>query len=98
MVRDFVSPGFKLGPPQYSCKQILSSFLSQYSSLTDCRLPLIIDRMGRMETIDRKLFCLAALDFRHQLNEDSQRRTFLATFQAVAQPDSPYADLIAHCN
>jgi len=61
-------------------------------------LPHIIDRMGKMEIVDRRLFCIAALDFRHQLTDESQRRSFMATFQAVAQPDSPYADMIACCS
>ncbi|XP_071090376.1 huntingtin-like isoform X1 [Haliotis cracherodii] len=54
--------------------------------------PHVIGRMGKMETIDRKLFCLSALDFKSQLTEDLH--VFVSTFQAVAQPDSPYQDLV----
>ncbi|XP_064630020.1 huntingtin-like [Lineus longissimus] len=57
-------------------------------------LPHIVERMGKMDLVDRKLFCIAALDFYGQLGEESQRRAFQTTFQGVALPDSPYADLL----
>lgn len=60
--------------------------------------PHILGRMGKMETIDRKLFCLAALDFRRQLVDETQKRAFHSTFQHVAQPDTPYHDLLLCCN
>ncbi|KAK3589444.1 hypothetical protein CHS0354_020780 [Potamilus streckersoni] len=57
-------------------------------------LPYVLSRMGKIEPNDRSLFCLSAMDFYWQLTEESQRRTFQATFQEVAkQPDSPYQDL-----
>ncbi|XP_029645621.1 huntingtin isoform X2 [Octopus sinensis] len=58
--------------------------------------PHVLGRMGKMETMDCKLFCLAALDFRRQLDEN-QERAFHSTFQYVAQPDSPYQELLSCC-
>jgi len=59
--------------------------------------PHILSRIGRLELVDRRLFCLAALDLRAQLSDVSQRHAFLSTFQAVAQPDTPYLDLVNLC-
>ncbi|KAL5022595.1 hypothetical protein ScPMuIL_001750 [Solemya velum] len=56
--------------------------------------PHALGRMGKMEEVDRKLFCLAALDFYRQLTEDSQKRAFHSTFQAITVPDSPYQELL----
>ncbi|RUS73694.1 hypothetical protein EGW08_018541 [Elysia chlorotica] len=58
--------------------------------------PHVLGRMGRMELMDRKLFCLCALDFYRQLTEDSQKRAFVSTFQSIAAPDSPYGDLVQY--
>ncbi|XP_074640755.1 huntingtin-like [Tubulanus polymorphus] len=57
-------------------------------------LPHIVERMGRLDAVDRRLFCLSALDFRGQLTDETQRRAFLQTFQTVALPDTPYSDLM----
>lgn len=58
------------------------------------RFPHVLGRMGKLEIVDRQLFCLAALDFFRQLTEDMHRRTFISTFQTVASQDSPYRELI----
>ncbi|KAL8615828.1 hypothetical protein ACOMHN_048536 [Nucella lapillus] len=57
--------------------------------------PHVLGRMGKLEVVDRRLFCLAALDFFRQLSDDMHRRSFIATFQAVASPESPYHDLLS---
>ena len=64
-------------------------------SLTQPRFPHVLGRMGHMDTLDRQLFCLCALDFYRQLTEEPQRRAFVSTFQAIASPDTPYTDLVA---
>lgn len=56
--------------------------------------PHVLGRMGYMEIMDRKLFCLCALDFYRQLTDDTHRRAFISTFQAIAGQDSPYRDLV----
>ena len=59
-------------------------------------LSYVLSRMGKIDAIDKKLFCLAALDFYSQLTDDTQCRTFQATFQTAGTnaPDSPYAELL----
>ncbi|XP_014662838.1 PREDICTED: huntingtin-like [Priapulus caudatus] len=57
--------------------------------------PHVQSRMGLMDMVDRRFFCVAALDFRSQLKEEAQKRSFLLTMQAAIQPDTPYTDLIA---
>ena len=44
---------------------------------------------------DKRLFCLAAADFYSSLTDIKQREKFVQTFQAVAEPGSPYSDLLA---
>ncbi|GFO37998.1 huntingtin-like [Plakobranchus ocellatus] len=56
--------------------------------------PHVLGRMGHMELMDRKLFCLCALDFYRQLTDESHKRAFVSTFQTIAAPDSPYGDLV----
>ncbi|XP_055860312.1 huntingtin-like [Biomphalaria glabrata] len=56
--------------------------------------PHVIGRMGYMETADRSLFCMCALDFYRQLVEESHKRAFVSTFLTIAAPDSPYSDLV----
>ena len=66
-------------------------------SLT-CRLhslPHVISRMGRSDTVDVSLFCLVAMDFyRHQIDEELDRRAFQSVFEMVASPGSPYHQLL----
>ncbi|XP_050396465.2 huntingtin [Patella vulgata] len=57
--------------------------------------PHVIERMGKMEVVDKRLFCLSAIDFYRQLTEDSQKRAFISTFQAVVQSDTPYQTLLS---
>ena len=44
---------------------------------------------------DKRLFCLAASDFYSSLTDPLQREKFVQTFQEVAEPGSPYSDLLA---
>ncbi|KAH3787333.1 hypothetical protein DPMN_165455 [Dreissena polymorpha] len=59
-------------------------------------LSYVLSRMGKIDTIDRRLFCLAAKDFYCQLTDDTSRRSFKSTFQtaAASQPELPYSELV----
>ena len=52
--------------------------------------------MGKIETVDKRLFCLAAMDFYQQITDTGKRRAFVSTFQSVASavPESPYKYLL----
>ncbi|XP_061171379.1 huntingtin-like isoform X1 [Saccostrea echinata] len=54
----------------------------------------VINRMGRMETVDQNLFCMAALDFYCILKDKQQQWTFISTFQNVSSLGPPYTDLL----
>ncbi|XP_060084449.1 huntingtin-like [Ylistrum balloti] len=58
----------------------------------------VIGRMGRMDIVDRRLFCITAMDFYNQLVDESQRRAFTSTFMAVSQPGIVYQELLQHIN
>ena len=59
------------------------------------RLPHVISRMGSSEVVDVNLFCLVAMDFyRHQIDEELDRRAFQSVFETVASPGSPYYQLL----
>ncbi|KAI1887694.1 hypothetical protein AGOR_G00192950 [Albula goreensis] len=59
-------------------------------------LPHIISRMGRADVVDVNLFCLVAMDFyRHQIDEELDRRSFQSVFEVVASPGSPYHRLLS---
>ncbi|XP_076466851.1 LOW QUALITY PROTEIN: huntingtin-like [Babylonia areolata] len=75
---------------------LTSFFLSASTNVwLKALFPHVLGRMGKLEVVDRRLFCLAALDFFRQLGEDMHRRSFLSTFQGVASsPDSPYHELL----
>ncbi|KAJ9589854.1 hypothetical protein L9F63_017009 [Diploptera punctata] len=56
--------------------------------------PHVQSRIGRCESEDRKLLCIAAVDFYHQLRDDEQKTKFQSAFQtAAAQP--VFADLVS---
>ncbi|XP_063075686.1 huntingtin isoform X3 [Engraulis encrasicolus] len=58
-------------------------------------LPHVVSRMGRSDTVDVSLFCLVAMDFyRHQIDEELDRRAFQSVFEMVACPGSPYHQLL----
>lgn len=59
-------------------------------------LPHVISRMGKLEQVDVHLFCLVATDFyRHQIQEELDRRAFQSVFEVVAAPGNPYHRLLA---
>ena len=52
--------------------------------------------MGRLEQVDVNRFCLVATDFyRHQIEEELDRRAFQSVFEVVAAPGTPYQRLLA---
>ncbi|KAK3572628.1 hypothetical protein QTP86_001130 [Hemibagrus guttatus] len=58
-------------------------------------LPHVISRMGKADPVDVSLFCLVAMDFyRHQIDEELDRRSFQSVFEMVASPGSPYYQLL----
>ncbi|XP_070540509.1 huntingtin-like isoform X2 [Ptychodera flava] len=75
-------------------------FISSSTNMWICALlPHVIGRMGKLETIDKRNFCVAALDFyNHQLVEEGGKRAFISIFQSVSTNDGPYAELLAACN
>ncbi|XP_077992227.1 huntingtin-like [Glandiceps talaboti] len=74
-------------------------FISSSTNMWICALlPHVIGRMGKLENIDKRNFCVAALDFyNHQLVEEGGKRAFISIFQSVASPDGPYSELLAAC-
>lgn len=51
--------------------------------------------MGSSKVVDVNLFCLVAMDFyRHQIDEELDRRAFQSVFETVASPGSPYYQLL----
>ncbi|XP_038838864.1 huntingtin-like, partial [Salvelinus namaycush] len=70
----------------------ISASTSQWVSAL---LPHVISRMGKSDVVDISLFCLVALDFyRHQLDEELDRRAFQSVFQTVASPGNTYQQLL----
>ncbi|KAJ8026358.1 Huntingtin [Holothuria leucospilota] len=58
-------------------------------------LPLVLSRMGKLESLDRELFVLFAKDFyRSQITESSARRAFISTFQTVSASEVAYSALL----
>lgn len=69
--------------------------LLSLTPLLSTRLPHVISRMGSSEVVDINLFCLVAMDFyRHQIDEELDRRAFQSVFETVASPGSPYYQLL----
>lgn len=58
--------------------------------------PYVQSRVGRYEYEDRKMFCIAGMDFYHNLVTEKQKETFVGNFKAVKdQSDMPFSDLLA---
>eukprot|EP00063_Salmo_salar_P068824 XP_014043659.1 PREDICTED: huntingtin-like isoform X1 [Salmo salar] len=73
----------------------ISASTSQWVSAL---LPHVISRMGKSDVVDISLFCLVALDFyRHQLDEELDRRAFQSVFQTVASPGTPISNYWTVC-
>ncbi|ELT98253.1 hypothetical protein CAPTEDRAFT_220329 [Capitella teleta] len=58
----------------------------------------VLGRIGHMDSVDRKIFVISALEFRSQLENEAQQRSFVSTFQNVASLDAAYSDLLSSCN
>ncbi|KAL1789437.1 huntingtin [Sigmodon hispidus] len=101
MVRDWVMlslSNFTQRTPVAMAMWSLSCFLvsASTSPWVSAILPHVISRMGKLEQVDVNLFCLVATDFyRHQIEEEFDRRAFQSVFEVVAAPGSPYYRLLA---
>ncbi|NXY84945.1 HD protein, partial [Alcedo cyanopectus] len=98
MVRDWVMlslSNFTQRTPVAMAMWSLSCFFvsASTSQWISAILPHIISRMGKSEQVDVNIFCLVAMDFyRHQIDEELDRRAFQSVFEVVASPGTPY-----HC-
>ncbi|XP_044273862.1 huntingtin isoform X3 [Varanus komodoensis] len=100
MVRDWVMlslSNFTQRTPVAMAMWSLSCFFvsASTSQWISAILPHIISRMGKSEQVDINLFCLVAIDFyRHQIDEELDRRAFQSVFEVVASPGNPYDRLL----
>ncbi|XP_057187145.1 huntingtin isoform X2 [Triplophysa rosa] len=100
MVRDWVLlslSNFTQRTPVAMAMWSLSCFFvsASTSQWISALLPHVISRMGKSDTVDVSLFCLVAMDFyRHQIDEELDRRAFQSVFEMVASPGSPYYQLL----
>ncbi|XP_061888954.1 huntingtin isoform X3 [Entelurus aequoreus] len=100
MVRDWVLlslSNFTQRTPVAMAMWSLSCFFvsASTSQWISALLPHIISRMGSSDVVDVSLFCLVAMDFyRHQIDEELDRRAFQSVFETVASPGSPYYQLL----
>ncbi|XP_077157717.1 huntingtin isoform X3 [Paroedura picta] len=100
MVRDWVMlslSNFTQRTPVSMAMWSLSCFFvsASTSQWISAILPHIISRMGKSEHVDINLFCLVAIDFyRHQIDEELDRRAFQSVFEVVATPGNPYHRLL----
>ncbi|XP_035515689.1 huntingtin isoform X9 [Morone saxatilis] len=100
MVRDWVLlslSNFTQRTPVAMAMWSLSCFFvsASTSQWISALLPHVISRMGSSEVVDVNLFCLLAMDFyRHQIDEELDRRAFQSVFETVASPGSPYYQLL----
>ncbi|XP_053314203.1 huntingtin [Spea bombifrons] len=100
MVRDWVMlslSNFTQRTPVAMAMWSLSCFFvsASTSKWISAILPHVISRMGKSEPVDISLFCLVAIDFyRHQIDEELDRRAFQSVFELVASPGTPYHRLL----
>ncbi|XP_031444179.1 huntingtin isoform X1 [Phasianus colchicus] len=100
MVRDWVMlslSNFTQRTPVAMAVWSLSCFFvsASTSQWISAVLPHIISRMGKLEQVDVNIFCLVAMDFyRHQIDEELDRRAFQSVFEVVASPGTPYHRLL----
>lgn len=101
MVRDWVMlslSNFTQRTPVAMAVWSLSCFFvsASTSPWVSAILPHVVSRMGKLEHVDVSLFCLVAADFyRHQVEEELDRRAFQSVFEVVAAPGNPYQRLLA---
>ncbi|KAJ8416476.1 hypothetical protein AAFF_G00357640 [Aldrovandia affinis] len=100
MVRDWVLlslSNFTQRTPVAMAVWSLSCFFvsASTSQWISALLPHVISRMGKSDLVDINLFCLVAMDFyKHQIDEELDRRSFQSVFEVVASPGSPYHRLL----
>ncbi|XP_035993085.1 huntingtin isoform X2 [Fundulus heteroclitus] len=100
MVRDWVLlslSNFTQRTPVAMAMWSLSCFFvsASTSQWISALLPHVVSRMGSSDVVDVNLFCLVAMDFyRHQIDEELDRRAFQSVFETVASPGSPYHQLL----
>ncbi|XP_075713523.1 huntingtin isoform X2 [Rhinoderma darwinii] len=100
MVRDWVMlslSNFTQRTPVAMAMWSLSCFFvsASTSKWISAILPHVISRMGKSEPVDINLFCLVAIDFyKHQIDEELDRRAFQSVFELVAASGSPYHSLL----
>uniref|UniRef100_A0A8D0TIT0 Huntingtin n=1 Tax=Sus scrofa TaxID=9823 RepID=A0A8D0TIT0_PIG len=100
MVRDWVMlslSNFTQRTPVAMAVWSLSCFFvsASTSPWVSAILPHVVSRMGKLEQVDLNLFCLVATDFyRHQIEEELDRRAFQSVFEVVAVPGNPYHRLL----
>ncbi|KAF1415254.1 Huntingtin, partial [Spheniscus humboldti] len=100
MVRDWVMlslSNFTQRTPVAMAMWSLSCFFvsASTSPWISAILPHVISRMGKSEQVDVNIFCLVAIDFyRHQIDEELDRRAFQSVFEVVASPGTPYHRLL----
>ncbi|KAJ8000512.1 hypothetical protein DPEC_G00180890 [Dallia pectoralis] len=100
MVRDWVLlslSNFTQRTPVAMAMWSLSCFFvsASTSQWISALLPHVTSRIGKSEVVDVSLFCVVAMDFyRHQIDEELDRRAFQSVFETVASPGSPYHQLL----
>uniref|UniRef100_A0A8C0PZF1 Huntingtin n=1 Tax=Canis lupus familiaris TaxID=9615 RepID=A0A8C0PZF1_CANLF len=95
MVRDWVMlslSNFTQRTPVAMAVWSLSCFFvsASTSPWVSAVLPHVISRMGKLEQVDVNLFCLVATDFyRHQIEEELDRRAFQSVFEVLPDTQPP---------
>ncbi|CAH1724958.1 unnamed protein product [Aphis gossypii] len=51
-------------------------------------------RLGRYEYEDRRLLCIAAMDFYHSLSNENQKQLYKESFQSSVKSKNPFQDII----
>ncbi|XP_043476526.1 huntingtin [Leptopilina heterotoma] len=94
----FSLPNFIQSLPVVLSTWCLSCFFISTSTNQWLRslFPHVQSRIGKFEYEDKKLLCIAASDFYSKLTSETQKRTFVETFEEVAkEPGNPFVDILA---
>ena len=91
-------PNFTKRSPVSHSMWCLSVFFVSAATDNPCLqaiFPYLQQRFGSYTFEDKRLFCLAARHFYHSLGEDQTSKDhFFQTIKNVAQPRTPYYDLL----
>ena len=60
--------------------------------------PFLLNRYCAFSTLDRAIFYMSVIEFRRQFSDPAQLQSIKATFESVARPNTPYAELIKLLN